>query len=84
MESRLVLVRNEQANTNLSHVITLLSLSFDCSENELKQFVETKILGDLRNRFATSSTGNDAIRQTSLDIFIWVSYRNFHVAYVLI
>ncbi|CAB4400794.1 unnamed protein product [Rhizophagus irregularis] len=42
-------------------------------ENELNQFVETKILGELRNHFALSSTGNEVMRQPSLDIFIWLT-----------
>ncbi|RIA93901.1 Dos2-interacting transcription regulator of RNA-Pol-II-domain-containing protein [Glomus cerebriforme] len=42
-------------------------------ENELKQFVETKILGELRNHFTSSSTENEIIRQISLDTFIWLT-----------
>ncbi|CAI2171239.1 19808_t:CDS:10 [Funneliformis geosporum] len=42
-------------------------------ENELNKFVETKVLGELRNHFVSSSTECEAIRRASLYIFVWLT-----------
>jgi len=47
------------------------------SESELNQFIETKVLGELKNHFASSNAENEATRRASLYVFVWVNYRKF-------